>query len=327
MTAKLLIPMLHFPNKMPEGTIWLMNQNVTLMQITKTDYGPLTADLPRDLYELTDRDTGCFYISLPKNWGELSGLARKALVSRWATIIRFSLHRFMDDSSGPVQLTFAVELDEKNNPTLYHLTTVDSSYSPVSKTFILPPEDARPSINNYFSALFDAAPKLSTLIAYERYNSSLFRFSVEDKLIDCTISAESLIGATTELSYKFSLYLSFVAGNDPLIRQYAFSLLKSMYDARSKLVHGDPKAGEKLKAVTQSWSNTLKIILGCLDYYTIHHAKLTSAKSDWIEHLNSLVIGTGIRTTTVCNDLVLDGIMPSEQSSITQEAVSIAGLS
>lgn len=306
MTAKLLIPILHFPNKIPDGTIWVMHQSVTLMQINPTDWGPLTAHLPRDLYELTDRDTGCFYITLPSNWTEIPESIRESKVNRWATMIRFSLHRFMTDTSGPLQLTFAVEINDEKFSKLYHLTTVDSSYSPVMKTFILPREEKRATINTYFAALLDASNKLTTLIAYERFNSSLFRVSLEDKLIDCTISAESLIGATTELSYKFSLFLSFVAGQDASLRTYAFSLLKSMYDARSKLVHGDPKANDKLKSVTSSWPDTLKVILGCLDYYIIHHAQLSSAKSDWIEHLSSLVIGTASRTATVCEDLKLE---------------------
>jgi hypothetical protein len=305
MTAKLLIPILHFSEKIPDGMIWAMHQSVTLMQINASDLGPLTAHIPRDLYDLTDRDTGCFYITLPSDWESSSDSMRQIKVNRWATLIRFALHRFMGAGSGPLQLTYSVELQNEKFARFYSLTTVDSSFSPVAKQFLLPPEDKRATINTYFSALLDASVHFNTLIAYERYNSSLFRSSLEDKLIDCTISAESLIGATTELSYKFSLFLSFVAGQDATLRTHAFSLLRSMYDARSKLVHGDPKSSEKLRSVTNDWPEIQKIILGCLDYYTLHHTQPNIPKGDWINHLNALVIGTAARTAEVCKDLTV----------------------
>lgn len=303
MTSKILIPILHFDGKVPEGMIWAMHETITLMQINPIDLGPVTAHIPRDLYDLTDRDAGCFYITPPREWESYSEDLRGIKIARWATIIRFAMHRFMGGDSGPLQLTFAVELNDGNFQTLFPLTTVDSSYSPVMRTFILPNEEARATINAYIAVLLAANSKMSTLIAYERYNSSLFRTSVEDKLIDCTISAESLIGATTELSYKFSLFLSFVAGRDAELRNYVFKLLKLMYEARSKLVHGDPKSGEKLASVQAQWKNIHTVLLGCLDYYATHHAQESLVKSDWLEHLNALVIGGAERTAPVCGEL------------------------
>lgn len=85
----------------------------------------------------------------------------------------------------------------------------------------------------------------SARIAVNRLLLSIYRESDVDRIIDLAIAFESLISGTSEVSFKCALYNAFTSQGSPSQRLHAYNEIKSLYDVRSKLVHGSLDAGDK----------------------------------------------------------------------------------
>jgi len=79
-------------------------------------------------------------------------------------------------------------------------------------------------------------------VAIRRFNFSYDRRLLEDKLIDFITAFEALFlkGVERELSYRLALRCAYFLGKDEEERKKIFEILKGAYDARSKIVHGEP---------------------------------------------------------------------------------------
>jgi len=79
-------------------------------------------------------------------------------------------------------------------------------------------------------------------VAIRRFNFSYDRRLPEDKLIDFITAFEALFlkGVEGELSYRLALRCAYFLGKDEEERKKIFGTLRGAYDARSKIVHGEP---------------------------------------------------------------------------------------
>jgi len=79
-------------------------------------------------------------------------------------------------------------------------------------------------------------------VAIRRFNFSYERKLPEDKLIDHITAFEALYlkGAGEELGYRLALRCAYFLGKDEGERKKIFEILKGAYNARSKIVHGEP---------------------------------------------------------------------------------------
>ena len=86
-------------------------------------------------------------------------------------------------------------------------------------------------------------------VAIRRFNFSYERRLPEDKLIDYITAFEALYlkGVEKELSYRLALRCACFLGKDGEERRKIFEILKSAYDARSKIVHGEPIESKSFK--------------------------------------------------------------------------------
>jgi len=71
--------------------------------------------------------------------------------------------------------------------------------------------------------------------------------SIADAIMDLCISLESLLDHSTEVSFRFSICLARVTGARGDRAETIAALLSDLYDARSKLAHGDPSASRLLR--------------------------------------------------------------------------------
>jgi hypothetical protein len=145
---------------------------------------------------------------------------------------------------------------------------------------------------NYKAVNKTCAENPTVLFTLERFNSSLLRPEMFDKIVDITISIESLITGKDELRYRFSLHNAFVAASQPQAREEAFSLLQSLYDARSAIVHGDIDSKDNKKAIakaTEKWPDIVRLAKATINYYLLFLGE--HKKSEWNEHLKRLVFG------------------------------------
>lgn len=89
----------------------------------------------------------------------------------------------------------------------------------------------------YTETVASGWPSLS--VALKRYSTAMSRKSLDDKVIDMMISAEAIfLGDNSELAYKLSLRAATLLGHDQESKQQIFSIFKTAYSLRSKIVHG-----------------------------------------------------------------------------------------
>jgi hypothetical protein len=91
-----------------------------------------------------------------------------------------------------------------------------------------------------------------------RWESSLLRANLEDKLIDAWISLEALLmpGSTSELTYRAAIRLAELLGKDGPGRQAIYDAARNSYGWRSKIVHGSPA---KKTAKQQELVDTVRV--------------------------------------------------------------------
>lgn len=115
---------------------------------------------------------------------------------------------------------------------------------------------------------------------------------ITDGIIDLAIAFEALINASTEIKFQFALNHSLIFSSTTADRQEQFSLLQSLYDVRSKLVHGGEfgtSEKRKLRVVQDSWSKLIEMCRKNTIYYCNFCTKFTDKQ--WDEHLRLLAFG------------------------------------
>jgi hypothetical protein len=115
---------------------------------------------------------------------------------------------------------------------------------------------------------------------------------VPDGIIDLAIALECLVGAQQEIKFQFSLNHALTNEDEASKRFETFRLLQTLYDVRSKVVHGgQAKKAEKDKhaAVKNNWNTLLGVCENSLTYYLLYCAK--HGDKEWPIHLKMLALG------------------------------------
>jgi hypothetical protein len=121
----------------------------------------------------------------------------------------------------------------------------------------------------------------SRYVRYARANQ------VSDALLDLSISLESLLESQTEISFKFGACLAKVTGERGSSANDMARLLSELYDVRSKLAHGDPRATKLLKQIEPKLPDIRRVARRILITYVLFLSQ--NSQKDWSVHLrNSL---------------------------------------
>jgi len=128
-------------------------------------------------------------------------------------------------------------------------------------------------------------------VAMRRYCSALLKSNREDRLIDLTISLESLLPGKTELAFRFAFYLSLIIDSELANRREVFIQLNDLYSARSCLVHGSSEKSElkNIEKCLENWPNLVCFAKQCILYrlnFQQHYPD-----DPWTSHLLDLAFG------------------------------------
>jgi len=83
--------------------------------------------------------------------------------------------------------------------------------------------------------------------AHQQYTSACGAISVHDSILSIITGLEALlVKGEGQLTYKVSLYAALILGETSERRKEIFELVKSMYNLRSKVVHGEAETLVKL---------------------------------------------------------------------------------
>jgi hypothetical protein len=112
--------------------------------------------------------------------------------------------------------------------------------------------------------------------------------------MDVTISLESLVASSTEITFKFALYNSLLAAGHADDRKGVFDLLRKLYTARCNIVHGSTGASNKvLSEIEARWHEVTKVASAAVSYYALYLSENRSCT--WEDHLIRLAPGLDSR--------------------------------
>ncbi|MGD0489166.1 MAG: hypothetical protein ABSB94_18515 [Syntrophorhabdales bacterium] len=296
-----------------EEPVWNLADKVSCRTIPDIDYGAVWRylDDKEDVQYRPwfDPKTKCIYFHQSPVSGELNKIADYA---REQAILVQALFNLFSDKD-PIVMSFAViidvvEEDEQSDNALPLNVAAIIDLEPVANIqhfkryqFKLKPTATQERLNQFYRVVCDVAKKFPEVyVTLSRFNTALTRTAESDRLIDITISLESLIREKNELNFKFATYLSFIIGKTPQERLDTFQLLHGLYSARSGIVHGTPEGKDSrkgLRQVSENWDRIIWSAKAALIYYVFYlYSEITDeVKGSWKDHLKRLMLGNDSR--------------------------------
>ena len=300
MKRKILIPIL---NKSFTGLsipILYLSDNVVIEKITDEETGAIFLQTNSDIRSLLTSKTKCIKLL------NLSSQDCNIFLQEQATIISFLMNFFRKEA--PISLMHALLFIKKRKLRIKEILDLESSSDALflRKTrYKFDDKISKKTLIHFYQVLNKAiAQNANLLLTLNRYNNGLIRTSVFDRIVDITISLESLIDGTAELNYKFALYNSWACENDKKKRQKSFDLLKKLYEVRSKIVHGTALSSKSykkhIKPIEDNWDEVLRIAKHSIAYYVLYLFKKES--KSWSSHQKKLALGLEDKITQEVED-------------------------
>jgi len=288
--SRLIIPILNSTASLLPGPSHYLDNETRIDKLNDAEFG-LVSKTPAEYAGRFRTEHRCIFIDF------VAGADLESAVSQTATRLRFVLNNFM--SHHPLLLEFAVYIERsgiKNQygkPRLVNLGEDPSTLLKSETPFKVHAGTKREDMSQFYALVGEACAKYKRLyLTLSRFNSALTRAKLQDKIIDATISLESMVqDDKNELSFKFALYNAFAATKDPAKRMENFELLKKLYNTRSSIVHGANDEAKELAMVTNlstSWKHVEDITRRAINefvFFTRDHDPKT-----WTKHLLEQIV-------------------------------------
>lgn len=171
----------------------------------------------------------------------------------------------------------------------------DLSMAPIAsaathRAFKFDKDIKRVSLSGMHTASTQALSKFpGAMMAMDRFCRALSRDDKHDRLVDLCISLESLLDGNNELRFRFSQLHAMIGESNLDRRIEIFKLFTDFYDARSKVVHGDPNAGGKVAAIELRWPELLGYARKSLAYYLAFLSD--NNREEWNQHVKKICLG------------------------------------
>lgn len=295
-SIRLVIPLLNQKVETIDLPVWNLAPNVSLAkEIPDEDFLVLMRGDAEEIYRpMLNSKTTCICID---DFPEPNATS----ISQIATCIRYCLNTFAGGSPIAIPNVAVIRKDGANRKFQENIVVQEISHTHglQQNPFAFKPSTEADAVSKLFELVTTVSRKHSEVdVTLTRFNSCLVRPAAYDKLIDATISLESLIASTTELRFKFALFNSFIAEAEPSKRAAAFLFLQVLYDARSSIVHGSSNVksnAKKIQEVTEKFPEVTRLALNAINYYLFYLYEERSTK--WGDHLEGLVLGVERRIT------------------------------
>lgn len=288
--STLIIPILNSAITLLKGPALYLDDNTRVDRLTDEQFG-LVSKCPPEYSQLITPEHRCIFVEIADP--TLEDLDKS--FPKLATKLRYTFN--VRRAESPLLLSFAVLVTDTPNggrgKKTHRLIVDNSTDNPLGtnqKTkFSFRPGTDRTMIAGFFRVTSAACAKSRKLyLTLGRYNSALVRDRDADKIIDLTISLESMVqDDKNELVFKFALFNAYASTRDHTKRFSAFELLKKLYNARSKIVHGgaqdDAKEQASIDEIMALWSDIEDYATRAINYQ-IFYMENNEPKT-WMNHL------------------------------------------
>lgn len=288
---KLIIPILNETAALLPGPRLYLDDDTWIDKLSDEEFGQASKSPP--LYaEQFKTEQRCLFASIPSADIETA----KTAAAKLATKVRYVLNNFRREN--PLIMNFGILLNQNFSGTAQRrrkISAIDfdepsGNRSRAKSAFRFRAGVNREDISQFYKVVSGACDKHRKLfLTLSRFNSSLSREKFTDRIIDATISLESMVqDDKNELSFKFALYNAHACSIDPEKRAEAFERFKDLYTTRSTIVHGavDEEREQKLiDKMEASWPLIEKYASSSINYHLFFMSQ--SNPKDWIKHLIS----------------------------------------
>ncbi|MFC1961530.1 hypothetical protein ACFLWN_00560 [Chloroflexota bacterium] len=289
MSTKLLIPILNNNVTLFKGPTWYLSPDISIETISAEYFGLIYAFASEEYKSLISAKSKCIIID------NINPDISTGIAITQGLIVSFILNYFK--RLHPVVISFAIQLTKKKKSKIdkiLDLPIIADARLQRGNRYHIKADLKRDTVSDFYkvvNAVHIKHPNIT--ISLERFNSSLLRFQLHDRIIDITISLESLINGTTELRNRFSMYNAWVAEADSKKRTDCFKLLGFLYDARSAIVHGqsmkEKEYRKKIDPILARWEEVIKVAERALGYHLLY--VYTNSIEKWYKHQENLVLG------------------------------------
>lgn len=287
--TRLFMPLLHKKVTTFDGPAWYFSEGMYLETILDEDYSALQRDKLEDHHKTyVNIRTTCLYIDDPI-FDDLQEYAKRVAIQ-----IKYVLNNFTINTPTVLPYAALVVVGARSRiKEVIDLEAITNVHSYTQQIFKLR-SSAQPHTISTFYNIVDKCCRdhRSLQFTLARFNSGFTRQDIYDRIVDITISLESLISGSSEVSFKFALYNAFTAETDAKARKTAFELLQALYSARSGIVHGDIASRDKVKVLERiqtNWPQIIQTARAALNYHLIFVNE--KGLANWDQHLKDLVFG------------------------------------
>jgi hypothetical protein len=283
---KLIIPILNDPAALLPGPRLYLDDETWIDKLSDEEFGQASKSPP--LYaEQLKTEQRCLFASIES--------ADVEIAAKLATKVRYVLNNFRRES--PLILNFGIFLHQNTNSAQkkQKISAIDfdepsGNWSKEKNAFRFRAGVNREDISQFYKVVSGACERHRKLfLTLSRFNSSLSREKFTDRIIDATISLESMVqDDKNELSFKFALYNAHACSTDPEKRAEAFERFKDLYTTRSTIVHGaadEEKEQKLIEKIETNWSVIEKYASSSINYHLFFMSQ--SDPKTWIKHLIS----------------------------------------
>jgi len=238
-----------------KGIRWYLDDNVFVEMIHDDDAGLILRRETDGPAAGIHASSKCIYVN------NVADGAVDALCSSITTRLSFLFNVFRESAPASCSTIFVIGGKRRRSVVKVYNAEHMSAGSPASSaSYRIKRDTKQATITSFYKALTAACEKASNLVlTLDRYNSSLLRTHLHDKIVDITVALESLIEGENEIAFQVALFTSLVAKRVAAERTSSFTLLKKLYSARSKIVHGAEIAEKHILPVKESWDEVVAI--------------------------------------------------------------------
>lgn len=286
---KLIIPILNNPAALMPGPRLYLDDDTWIDKLSDEEFGLASKSPPIYAAQLRT-DHRCLFANVESADVE----SAKSTATKLATKARYVLNNFRKEN--PLFLNFAISLEGAGHrPKKKKISAIDLDERPVNfsrekSVFRFKSGVVREDISQFYKIVSNACEKHRKLfLTLSRFNSSLSREKFTDRIIDATISLESMVqDDKNELSFKFALYNAHACSTDSQKRAEAFERFKDLYVTRSTIVHGaadEDKEQKLIDKIELNWPAIERFALGSINYHLFFMSQ--NDPKTWIKHLIS----------------------------------------
>lgn len=293
MATKLILPILNKNATTFKGPTWYLAESIAVEAISPEDHGVILSNAGAEISSLIGKKSKCIRIQ------NVDPAKAENVAQTEAAKTSFVLNYFRHEC--PVALAFALQITKERKARLdrvMDLYVATDMHAHRTNNYRVEGGISRGTISEFYKVVSKAhANHEGLLLTLRRFNCALCRKEPEDKIVDVTISLESLISGTTEMRHKFATYNAWAAEPDQTKREKAFDLLQKLYDARSAIVHGaamkKKEHRKKIGSVLSAWDDIVSVASRAIAYHVLF---LYSARlGAWHEHQQQLALGLAQR--------------------------------